>query len=597
MYELTFRDRHAWQSAGGDRPIPPPTSDPDVAAAALLFWEEHCIECAVPDCYSSCALFVERADRRCARFPYGIFPNPAVAGPMGYGADVTFRRWAKLETELPRRPRLRPTSTLRRWSGGLAAADSAIHRVATRLDPLWPGRRLHGAFKFARRATVRRLADDGADPPADGLLLQFYCPDQGDQALHVEIVGSRPYFQTRVPFSSGWTEHFIDVAQFAQAFHDDAALLRVWIDEDKEARLVFRWLDLVRFTERPAQPVPAPKVKCLVWDLDHTLWDGTIGDDDADDVDLFAGRQALLHDLDQRGILLSIASKNDHHVAWSHIQRLGLDELFLYPAIHWAPKSGSLKQLAAELNIGIDSLAFVDDSSFERAEVTQALPQVRVYEPHQLSDLLTLPEFDVPATDESRTRRAKYQAEAQRRTIQADWQGDVTSFLRSCDIQLHIGPPDDSHWARCLELINRSNQFNLSGRRYERDELLSLAERDDSEALAFTVTDRHGDYGLVGFALFERAGADARLVEFVMSCRVAQKMVESTFVAWYARQRQQEGGTLQASVHVTQRNGPMRDALGEIGFQPESTEADVQHLRFDMSAEVVVPDVLTVGTL
>src|SRR5438105_10164366 len=156
---------------------------------------------------------------------------------------------------------------------------------------------------------------------------------------------------------------------------------------------------------------PADKVKCVAWDLDNTLWEGTLLEDGPDGCRLRPEVRALIERLDERGILQTAVSKNDHDDAWAVVERLGLQDYFLYPAINWGQKSANLKQIAERLNIGIDTFAFVDDSPFERAEVAAALPMVRVYSPEQLAGLLERPELDVPVTEMSRKRRLSYLAE------------------------------------------------------------------------------------------------------------------------------------------------------------------------------------------
>lgn len=601
MYELSYRDEVEWRQLGGSEDLPPPPPDRPVEGAALLWWEEHCIECAIPHCYTTCPLYRGRRDGRCARFAYGIYPNRGVDGLHGYGADIHFRRWAKLETVWPVQPALRSPRVLSRRAALINGLERAVETVVSFLDRAWVGPRLRGKFKAVRRRWAARAAEaTGQARMPDGFYVKFYSPGDRRGHLHLEVVGEAPLYGRRLEIGPGWNEHYIPVAELAHLFGGSAKLLRVWVDGDREMRLVFTWLDLVRLSrgaDAGAGMGPAEKVKCVAWDLDNTLWAGLIGEEGGDGVRLYPGRPELIQRLDERGILQTVASKNDYAVAWAHLERLGLADYFLFPAIHWGPKSGSLGQVAKALNIGLDSLAFVDDSAFERAEVAQALPQVRVYEPEQLETLLDRDEFDVPATEESRTRRIKYRAEAQRQRILGEWSEDYETFLRSCQLVMSVGAPREEHWDRCLELVNRSNQFNLSGRRYTMEELRAAGDGADHEALALKVSDQHGDYGLVGFAVFHQRGRDADLVEFVMSCRVAQKMVEETFLLWYAQRLRQRAGRLRAVVRVTDRNAPLRQSLAQIGFVEGAEEGELRGLSLSAKGEIAVPDVIEIRTL
>ena len=135
------------------------------------------------------------------------------------------------------------------------------------------------------------------------------------------------------------------------------------------------------------ETLPAKKIKCVCWDLDNTLWNGVIGDDGTDGVIVNNKIIDLINEFDKKGILQTITSKNEYEIAWSKIKQLGLDKFFLYPAINWGPKSESIKQIAKELNIGIDTFALIDDSEWEREEVSSNCPQVRVYHPDKIITL------------------------------------------------------------------------------------------------------------------------------------------------------------------------------------------------------------------
>ena len=171
-------------------------------------------------------------------------------------------------------------------------------------------------------------------------------------------------------------------------------------------------------------------MKCVVWDLDNTLWTGILADLGPDELTLAEGVRDMIDQLDERGILQSIASKNDHDDAWRVIEHLGLDQMFLHPAIHWGPKSESIRSIANALNIGVDTPAFIDDSEVERAQVKSELPQVRVYSELELDRLLGLDEFDVQPSAEGRRRRRSYLAEAERQAVFSS-SSDVRS-TRSC---------------------------------------------------------------------------------------------------------------------------------------------------------------------
>jgi FkbH-like protein len=613
VYDLTWQNDRVWRAAGGDKSIPPGPPDPEIERVGMIAWEEHCIECAVPDCYSTCRLYVPRPDRKCARFVYGIYPNRSTAGLFRYGADVLFRRWGKIETTWQRAPRMVPVKAAASSANWDRRLSRACNLIAGALQAVNPKRRINGLHAFLRRHWLDRASlgpwTNGTHPEA--FYVKFYNPEATHGELVLEGFQERFIFREAIPFGPGWTEHMVPIA----ALNLDPALpgrLLARPADDRETRLVFTWLDFVQFARRPTPAAarqipasssvsvsssPASKVKCVVWDLDGTVWDGIIGDDGHDGILPRPHALELIRKLDERGFLQSIASKNDYAVAWRKVESLGLADYFLYPAIHWGPKSASLESISKELNIGVDTLVLVDDSPFERAEVEASLPQVRTYDAAEVAGLLGRPEFDVPVTPASRTRRLSYLAEAQRKRVFAGSSGDYLGFLRSCAMTLKIFTPGEEHRTRCLELIHRSNQLNLSTRRYSDGEFDDLLTNSGMECFALESRDRFGDYGLVGFIAIALLGSEPTMVDFVLSCRVAQKKVEETVISWYAERARQRGArALRVRLIPSERNGPMQEVLAQLPFGAIEGGEGGQLLEMPLRDRVVLPDILTVDT-
>ena len=164
---------------------------------------------------------------------------------------------------------------------------------------------------------------------------------------------------------------------------------------------------------------------------------------------VFPETVACIRALDERGILQTIVSKNDWEQAWAAIEALELGEYFLHPAINWGQKSESLKEISRRLNIGLNTFALVDDSPFERGEVSAALPQVRVYPETEICELLRLAEFDVPVTEASRRRRQSYREEHTRQEIRAAFTGDYTTFARIVHNEARTLRFTGALWRRC----------------------------------------------------------------------------------------------------------------------------------------------------
>ena len=237
----------------------------------------------------------------------------------------------------------------------------------------------------------------------------------------------------------------------------------------------------------------------------------------------------------------------------------------LYPQISWEAKSGALAQIARSLNIGIDALALIDDSVFERTEVAAVHPQVRTYTEEQAEKLVDLPEFSVPATAESRTRRIMYRAEERRSALLAAEKTDITDFLRRCNLGITVFVPGtEEEKLRCYELVVRTNQLNMSGVKYTPEEFEGVLERAEHTNFGFSCADDLGSYGIVGFGQYRREGEKLIFTEFAMSCRVAGKFVESALFAHLLEREGCETGLF--AVQKTKKNILLRSSLESIGF-------------------------------
>jgi FkbH-like protein len=379
-------------------------------------------------------------------------------------------------------------------------------------------------------------------------------------------------------------------------------------------RLIFTWLDFVVFRDAgrrsassPAAPpaaaraatgaaAPAEKVKCVAWDLDNTLWRGTLVESAPEELELDPGAAELVRRLDERGILQTIVSKNNHDDAWAVLNKHGLADYFLFPAINWGQKSLNLKQVAEQLNINIDTFAMIDDSDFERAEIAAALPQVRVYPETAIGTLLRRPEFDVTVTELSRQRRLTYLNNIQRDRARETFAGDYEEFLRSCGMRLRLFVPERrGDVERCLELIQRSNQLNLSSRRYAAAEFGALLAREGVLCVALHCADRFGDYGIVGFSSVDEARDEPLVLDFVLSCRVAQKRVEHSYFQWLAdRQALRGRRRLRAVFTRTAKNAALFRVFEETPFERVAERDGEQHLELDLTRRVVERPVMRV---
>lgn len=364
-------------------------------------------------------------------------------------------------------------------------------------------------------------------------------------------------------------------------------------------------------------PLTGKLAKVCVTDLDNTLWGGVIGEDGMEGLQLAADgpgapwhavQQTLLH-LYDRGILLAIASKNNPEEALEAIDKhpgmLLRRHHFSAHQIHWKEKAGSLAAIAAELNLGIDSLAFVDDNPVERQRVREQLPEVWVVElPEQpaayAATIAAQPYFErLSLSQEDRERGKLYQAERERTALREST-GSVEDFLRSLEQEVELLPVTARELARAAQLTQKTNQFNLTTRRYTEQEIAArTVDTAGWEVRAMRVKDRYGDHGIVGLAMMRCQEQSAEIDTFLLSCRVISRGVESALLAWLAAEAaRRHCTTLSGWFLPTRKNAPCRDFYSEHGFRAAKEEENGAVLwERDLTAALpAVPDWIVLRT-
>ncbi|MCF3123571.1 HAD-IIIC family phosphatase [Streptomyces luteocolor] len=317
---------------------------------------------------------------------------------------------------------------------------------------------------------------------------------------------------------------------------------------------------------------PQPTVKCLVWDLDNTLWRGTLVEDG--EVVLHEGIRDVIVALDERGILQAVASRNDHDHAWGQLEKLGLAEYFVLPRINWGAKSASIRSIAEELNFAMKTIAFIDDQPAERAEVAFHHAEVRCYTAEQALDLPGLPEFTPPVvTGDARRRRQMYQAGVRREAERTEHAGSDEEFLRSLGLELRIERAGDEAISRVEELTLRTSQMNATGVHYSDEALRALVADEEHEVLVASLTDRFGPHGAIGVILLERRPDTWHIKLLATSCRVVSFGVGAALLRWLSDETARAGVPLTAGFRRTERNRMMEVAYRFAGFR-EAADAE-----------------------
>jgi FkbH-like protein len=328
--------------------------------------------------------------------------------------------------------------------------------------------------------------------------------------------------------------------------------------------------------------------KCLVLDLDNTLWGGVIGDDGLDGIVLGEGSAAgeahlaLQHyakQLKERGVVLAVCSKNDVKIAEAafrdHPEMVLRRSDFAAFQANWDDKAQNLKAIAAKLNIGVDSLVFVDDNPAERARVRQSLPMVAVPEmpedpAHYVRCLAEAGYFEATAfTAEDRDRAQAYAANTEREAMLGSAES-MDDFLRGLDMTAVYGPFTAVDHARVVQLVNKTNQFNTTTRRYAADEIIRIMDDPDSVTLQFRLLDRVGDNGLVSTMILRPTPDDDEALEienWVMSCRVFGRELEFEAMNIAADAAKERGArTLVADYVPTAKNDVISKLYPSLGF-------------------------------
>ncbi|MEU3232448.1 HAD-IIIC family phosphatase [Nocardiopsis alba] len=324
----------------------------------------------------------------------------------------------------------------------------------------------------------------------------------------------------------------------------------------------------------------AKTIKCLIWDLDETLWRGTLLEDGT--MHLPDEIREVITTLDSRGILQAVASKNDHDLAWARIEELGLAEYFVASRIWWNPKSRSVEEIAKELKFAHDTIAFIDDRPTERAEVGYHLPEVRCYAAEQATELPRLPEFD-PAvvTMDARRRRKMYQASRHRDAERSEFGGPDEEFLRTLGLEMRILRAGVEELDRVEELTLRTSQMNATGVHYSDAVLRGLLTDPRHEVLVTTLTDRFGPHGAVGVLLLERRRSVWHLKLLATSCRVVSFGAGAVILNWLVDQAARAGAHLVADFRATDRNRMMDVAYRFAGFDEEECACRAEIDRAD----------------
>lgn len=364
-------------------------------------------------------------------------------------------------------------------------------------------------------------------------------------------------------------------------WHDERKWLtvRLPVRAEKLHALAEEWL-------RYLHPAAGRLAKVVVTDLDNTLWGGVIGEDGPEGIRLgreypgaaYRALQRALLDLHHRGILLAIASKNNPEEAMraieSHPEMLLRPQHFSAFRINWDDKAASLHEIAAELNVGLDALAFIDDNPAERRRIRMELPEVAVIELPEdplgyARAVRRCPLFERLSLSGEDGERARHYAGRRRREEARRAAGSLDAFYHSLAQKVEVGPLVPETLARAAQLTQKTNQFNLTTRRFTEAQLAGAAAAPGCRVYTARVGDRFGDNGIVAVCMTRDAGAVCEIEAFLMSCRVIGRTIETALLSFLVEEGRARGfERLEGWFAPTRKNAPAADFYRLHGFRP-----------------------------
>ena len=364
--------------------------------------------------------------------------------------------------------------------------------------------------------------------------------------------------------------------------------------------------DFQAWWQRAQEELELKRKKCLVLDLDNTLWGGVLGEEGVDGIHLggdypgkaFSYWQRALLQLSRNGVILAICSKNnmsDVDEVWEHNPHVVLKrEHFAAMRINWQDKATNIDELARELNIGLDSMVFIDDNPAERELIRQRLPQVEVPEfpdkPYQLMPffkMLVDKYFRVyTVTAEDRNKTEQYRANAQRRAEQARF-ADLDDYLYSLDIAIDVIPADEHNVPRIAQMTQKTNQFNLTTRRYTDADVTQFVGRG-WRIYCMSVSDRFGDNGITGTIFLRPVDDETVAIDtLLLSCRILGKGIEEAFFKTVLNLMRLDGyRRVQALYIPTAKNAQTADFYDRMGMTCVATGDDGSR-RYEMPLQHV----------
>lgn len=322
-------------------------------------------------------------------------------------------------------------------------------------------------------------------------------------------------------------------------------------------------------------------IKLIIFDLDNTLWDGTIFS--IDGVKLKNETKPLLKELKKRGISMSICSKNDMDNALNWLKKFGIEGYFENPQIDWNIKSDNIKKIADSFKIPYDEILFIDDDPFHRAEVKSQIGDIKVAFFDDMLDLLDYEGVAISRTKEDETRVKILKEQRNREVAEQTIKGDYKDFLKDCNIIMKVREMNEDDWPRIIQLLNRTNELNATGNKYKMEELKKSREENGDMIIVCGLTDKFGDYGLIAESIVETKEKGVWFIrDLTVSCRTVGRGIGETLLNTVLRMAKKRGiKKVRGYLHKTELNWRLKELFTSQGFKEISKEGQRVYYEFD----------------
>jgi len=326
------------------------------------------------------------------------------------------------------------------------------------------------------------------------------------------------------------------------------------------------------------------KIRLVIWDADETLWDGSVYYIDKRAVRIKPGTEATLKELKKRGIISTLCSKNNYEDVDSMLKKFNIDKYIEKPQIGWELKSKAIRKLIRFFNLSLEEIVFVDDDSFQRAEVLSQFPELNVIE---LADPIDILDID-GIKQEADQKRVRILKEARDREVaEKDNRSNYEDFLRRCDIRMTVREIEKDDWPRVVQLFNRTNELNATGNRYQLKELKKLHETNDDRILVAELTDKFGDYGLIAETIINTKLDVWFIHDLTVSCRTMGRGIGGALVLTILNlAKRNKIKRVRGYVKPTESNWRMQPLFEKRGFRKTSDDGKIKRYEFDLNDRI-----------